>query len=109
MLQSMGSQKVVHGYVTQTQQMGFPVLVVKNPPASAGDTEDLGSTSGWERSPVEGKGNHSSILLEKSYEQRSFAGYSPWGHKELDTTEHTCSYAPSKSRKEPFLALYFVQ
>ena len=40
-------------------------------------------------------------LLEKSYEQRSFAGYSPWGHKELDTTEHTCSYAPSKSRKEP--------
>ena len=48
-------------------------------------------------------------LLEKSYEQRSLAGYSPWGHKEFDTTEHTCSYAPRKSRKEPFLALYFVQ
>ena len=29
--------------------------------------------------------------LEKSYEQRSFAGYSLWGHKELDMTKHTCS------------------
>ena len=25
--------------------------------------------------------------LEKSHEQRSLVGYSPWGHKELDTTE----------------------
>ena len=48
-------------------------------------------------------------LLEKSYEQRSLAGYSPWGHKEFGMTEHTCSYAPRKSRKEPFLALYFVR
>ena len=46
--------------------MGFPVLAAKNPPASAGDTEDLGSISGWERSPGEGKGNHSSILFWKN-------------------------------------------
>ena len=25
---------------------------------------------------------------EKSHGQRSLVGYSPWGHKELDTTEH---------------------
>ena len=31
---------------------------------------------------------HSSILAWK-IPQRSLAGYSPWGHKESDTTEHT--------------------
>ena len=29
------------------------------------------------------------LLLGKSHGQRSLAGYSPWGHKESDTTEHT--------------------
>ena len=28
------------------------------------------------------------FLPEKSHGQRSLAGYSPWGRKELDTTEH---------------------
>ena len=27
------------------------------------------------------------FLLGKSYGQRSLVGYSPWDHKELDTTE----------------------
>ena len=27
------------------------------------------------------------FLPEESHGQRSMAGYSPWGHKELDTTE----------------------
>ena len=31
---------------------------------------------------------HSSIL-GKAHGQRSRVGYRPWGHKELDTTEHT--------------------
>ena len=30
---------------------------------------------------------HSSVLAGKSHGQKSLAGYSPWGHKELDTTE----------------------
>ena len=29
---------------------------------------------------------HSSILPGKSHGQRSLVGYSPWGHKESDTT-----------------------
>ena len=29
----------------------------------------------------------SSVLTRESHEQRSLAGYSPWGRKELDTTE----------------------
>ena len=31
------------------------------------------------------------FLSEKSHEQRSLAGYSPWGHKESDITEHACT------------------
>ena len=30
---------------------------------------------------------HSSIMPEESHGQRSLVGYSPWGRKELDTTE----------------------
>ena len=30
---------------------------------------------------------HSSVLPGESHGQRSLAGYSPWGHKELDTPE----------------------
>ena len=38
--------------------MGFPGgSVVKNPPANAGDTEDLGLIPGLERSPGVGNGN----------------------------------------------------
>ena len=32
-------------------------LVVKNPPANAGDTRDMGSAPGLEKSPGEGNGN----------------------------------------------------
>ena len=39
------------------------------------------------------RGGHDNPLqysyLEKSHGQRGLAGYSPWGHKELDTTEAT--------------------
>ena len=30
------------------------------------------------------------FLPGKFYGQRSLVGYSPWGHKESDVTEHTC-------------------
>ena len=33
---------------------------------------------------------HSSILTLKSHLQRSLVGYSPWNHKESDSTEHNC-------------------
>ena len=35
----------------------------------------------------EGMATHSSILDWRIHGQRSLAGYSPWGHKESDTTE----------------------
>ena len=38
--------------------------------------------------PLEkGMAIHSSILAKKSQGQRSLVSYSPWGHKESDTTE----------------------
>ena len=49
---------------------------------------DLGSIPGLERSPEGGNGyplQHS--CLENPHGQRSLADYSPWGHKESDTTE----------------------
>ena len=46
--------------------MGFSGdALVKNPPASAGDTNDMGSIPASGRSPGVGNGNHSSILAWK--------------------------------------------
>ena len=42
---------------------------------------------GWEDPLEEKMATHSSILAWESHGQRSLAGYSPWGPKELDTTE----------------------
>ena len=48
----------------------------------------LGSTPGLERSPGGGHGSPFQYsYLENPHGQRSLAGYSPWGHKELDMTE----------------------
>ena len=35
---------------------------------------------------------HSISYLEKFYEQKNLAGYSPWGHQESDMTEHAGGY-----------------
>ena len=37
------------------------------------------------------------LLPGESYGQRSLVGYSPWGHKELDTTEETAQHDTSLS------------
>jgi len=38
----------------------------------------------WQPTPL--------FLPEKFHRQRSLVGYSPWGHKELDTIEHVCMH-----------------
>ena len=49
---------------------------------------DLGSIPGSGRSPGEGNGNPLQYsCLENLHGQRSLAAYSPWGHRESDTTE----------------------
>ena len=64
--------------------MGFPGgSGVKNLPANTGDA---GSILGLETSPGVGDGNSPVFLPEKSHGQRKLVGYTPWGHKESDTT-----------------------
>ena len=63
------------------------MLVVKNLPASAEDVRDVGSILGWE-DPLEEAWQPTPVFLPgESPGQRSLMGYSPWGRKELDTTE----------------------
>ena len=64
------------------------VLVVKNLPVSAGDIRDMGSIPGSGRFPWRRAGQPTLVFLPgESHGQRSLSGYSPWGGKELDTTE----------------------
>ena len=44
---------------------------------------------GWEDPLEEGMATHSRFLPGESHGQRSLAGYSPRGRKELDMTEET--------------------
>ena len=63
--------------------------VVENLSTNAGD---IGLIPGSGGPPGEGNGNplqHS--CLENPHGQRSLAGYSPWGHKQLDPTEGVCT------------------
>ena len=53
--------------------------------ASAYNVGELDLIPGSGRSPGEGNGNP--LLPGKSHGWRSLVGYSPWGRKELDTTE----------------------
>ena len=64
-------------------------LVVKNSPVNAGDMRyrfdpwvgKIPWWKAWQPTPV--------FLPGEFHGQRSLAGYSPWGHKELDMTEAT--------------------
>ena len=61
--------------------------MVKNPSATQERQETWVLSLGQEDPPEEEMAIHSSVLAGKSHGQKSLAGYSPWGHKELDTTE----------------------
>ena len=70
-------------------------LVVKNLPASAGARGDRGLTPGsdpWTRKILwnrKWQPNTPVSFPGEFHGQRSLVGYSLWGHKESDTTEHT--------------------
>ena len=60
--------------------------MVKNPPTNAGDIRDLDSILRSGGSP--GGGQPIPVFLPGEFHgQRRLVGYSPWRHKELDTTE----------------------
>ena len=62
------------------------VLVVKNSSAIVGNARDSGLIPGrrkWQPTPK--------FLPGESHGQRSLVGYSPWGCRESDMTEHACN------------------
>ena len=64
--------------------------------AYAYNAGDLASIPGSGRSPGEGNGNQLQYsCLENPMDGGTWLGYSPWGHKELDTTEqlHSLTYS----------------
>ena len=79
------------GWCLPTNTGCFPGdSVLKNRPANAGDAGNMGSMPGSGRSPGGGNGNPLQYsCLKNPHGQRSLVGYSPWGHKGSDTTEHT--------------------
>ena len=84
------------GYVklaATTSSGGFPALVVKNTLTNARDMRCRFYR--WvRRVPWRRAWQPTSVFLPgDSHGQRNLSDYSPWGHKELDTTEateHTC-------------------
>ena len=87
--QSLWLQALVIILTLIARWKGFPgSSVVKNLPANEGDIRDTSSIPGSGRYPGKENGNPLKYsCLENSNGQRSMdKGYSPWGHKELDTT-----------------------
>ena len=84
------------------------VLVLKNPPANAGDMRRRFDTL-VRRSPGEGHGNPlQDSRLENPHGQRSLAGYSAYGHKESDmtkATEHACTVCTDIAHTKNFLTI----
>ena len=64
-----------------------------NLPANAGGARDSGSAPGWEDPLHEEMATRSSILAWRLPWIEELGGYSPWGHKESDTTEGVCVLA----------------
>ena len=80
--------------------------MVKKPPANAADRTDLSSSPGSGRYPGVGHGNPLKYsCLENSMDRGVLFGYSPWGHKESDTTENTHTQPFNK----PPAAMSFAQ
>ena len=79
--------------------LAFPGgAAVKNALANAGNARDVGSVPGLERFPGRQNGNPlQCACLGNPHGQRSLVGYSPWGCKESDTTEHACTRIPVAS------------
>ena len=77
------------GRRSKREVMGFPGgSGVKKPPASAGDTGDLGSMPGSERPPEEGNGNPLQYSCLGNPLDEEHGGLQSMSHKESDMTEH---------------------
>ena len=77
---------------SKESSLGFPGgSVVKNPPANV---QEQVQSLVWEDPLEEGMETYSNCL-ENPHGQRTLVGYSPWGHKELNTTERLSTHTHS--------------
>ena len=82
-LEERNNLKVVTYLTLRCHKASLVAQLIKNPPAM---WETWVRSLGWEDPPEESMATHSSILLENPHGQRSLAGYSLWGCKDLDVT-----------------------
>ena len=78
-------------------------------------TRDTGLISGVGWTPGVGNGNPLQVFLPGEFHrQRGLAGYSPWGHKELNITErmhthtHTHTHTQFCDETSQFYFIYFI-
>ena len=103
-------------YVYVTHLKGLPdSSVVKNAPAVQ-ETQEMQETqvrSLSQKNPLKEEMATTPVFLPgKSHGQRSLACYSPWGHKELDMTEHSSAASHTLNICEKHFAvltLLFIQ
>ena len=82
------------GYPLQYFGASLVAQMVKNLPAMR---EAWVQSLSWKDYPAGGHGNPLQYFsLENSHGQRSLAGYSPWGHKEMDMTERLSTHEISE-------------
>ena len=77
---------LITGHLKEFWGASRVALVVKNSPANAGNSRDMGSIPGWGRSLEKGMAAH---CTGEFCVQRSLLGYSPYGRKESDVNEAT--------------------
>ena len=95
-LQPMGSQRVGHDWMTElnwnkiythTYKYTKTSLVVQTVEHLPTTWETRVQSLGWENLLEKEMATHSSIFAWKILWMEELVGYSPWGHKESDTTE----------------------
>ena len=95
--------KIALGYPLQHYWASLVAQLVKNPPAM---WETWIRSLGWEDPLEKRKATHSSILEILGDSGESHGLYSPWGHKESDTTERLSlfTFTATKIKTAPVLA-----
>ena len=90
---SVGGSVSVKVILLGSSAWGFPGgTIVKNLPAHAGDPGSTSWRRKWQPTPV--------FLPGKSHGWRNLVGYTPWGHKESDMTEHAHTHTHTHTHIE---------
>ena len=96
----------VIGYLLQYSWACLLAQMVKESDCHAGDLDSIPEVG---RFPRGGHGNPLQYsCLENPRGQRSLEGYSPWGHKESETTERLSPHARTTNFQQPFRLIRFA-